>query len=144
MKKNKNKRKHEHKNKNKEIGMQEALKAMSLLTPQQTLSEKLMVDRAMDEMKELAEPMVEYLIAARANADLVRLYMEHYIAQIDNLLAVVDADESHEQGEEDDEGDDEYDEEMMEDDYPDCDGDCDHCHIYVRAVQGGGRSGQAE
>ena len=35
-------------------------------------------------------------------------------------------------------------EEMDDDDYPDCDGDCDHCHIYIRAVQNRGGSGQAE
>ena len=114
MKKNK-KNKSSKKNQNiKNISMQEALKAVGMITPHQMLSEKLIVERAMDELKELAEPMTEYLIAARTNADLVRLYMERYIERIDCLLAVVDIAQQPE--DEEDAFDDEYDYEYEEDD----------------------------
>ena len=100
--------------KNQNISMQEALKAVGMIAPHQMLSEKLIVDRAMDELKELAEPMRECLIAARSNADLVRLYMERYIERIDCLLAVVDIAQQPE--DEEDAFDDEYDYEYEEDD----------------------------
>lgn len=113
MKKNKKNKK----NKNiTNISMQEALKAVGMITPHQMLSEKLIVERAMDELKELAEPMTEYLIAARTNADLVRLYMERYIERIDCLLAVVDTAQQSESDDEEDAFDDEYDDEYEEDD----------------------------
>lgn len=113
MKKNKKNKK----NKNiMNISMQEALKAVGMITPHQMLSEKLIVERAMDELKELAEPMTEYLIAARTNADLVRLYMERYIERIDCLLAVVDTAQQSESDDEEDAFDDEYDDEYEEDD----------------------------
>lgn len=111
MKKNK---KNKSSKKNQNISMQEALKAVGMIAPHQMLSEKLIVDRAMDEMKELAEPMRECLIAARSNADLVRLYMERYIERIDCLLAVVDIAQQPE--DEEDAFDDEYDYEYEEDD----------------------------
>ena len=111
MKKNK---KNKHGKKNQNISMQEALKAVGMFTPHQMLSEKLIVERAMDELKELAEPMRECLIAARSNADLVRLYMERYIERIDCLLAVVDIAQQPE--DEEDAFDDEYDYEYEEDD----------------------------
>ena len=114
MKKNK-KNKSSKKNQNiKNISMQEALKAVGMIAPHQMLSEKLIVDRAMDELKELADPMRECLIAARSNADLVRLYMERYIERIDCLLAVVDIAQQPE--DEEDAFDDEYDDEYEEDD----------------------------
>ena len=114
MKKNK-KNKSSKKNQNvKNISLQEALKAVGMIAPHQMLSEKLIVDRAMDELKELAEPMRECLIAARSNADLVRLYMERYIERIDCLLAVVDI--AHQPDDEEDAFDDEYDDEYEEDD----------------------------
>ena len=114
MKKDK-KNKSSKKNQNvKNISMQEALKAVGMIAPHQMLSEKLIVDRAMDELKELAEPMRECLIAARSNADLVRLYMERYIERIDCLLAVVDITQQPDDGEDD--CDDEYDYEYEEDD----------------------------
>ena len=114
MKKNK-KNKSSKKNQNiKNISMQEAVKAVGMIVPHQMLSEKLIVDRAMDELKELAEPMRECLIAARSNADLVRLYMERYIERIDCLLAVVDIAQQPE--DEEDAFDDEYDYEYEEDD----------------------------
>ena len=114
MKKDK-KNKSSKKNQNiKNISMQEALKAVGMIAPHQMLSEKLIVDRAMDELKELAEPMRECLIAARSNADLVRLYMERYIERIDCLLAVVDIAQQPEDKE--DAFDDEYDYEYEEDD----------------------------
>lgn len=131
--------------KNKNMNVLEALKSVGLITQSQTLSEKLIVERAMEELEELAEPMTRYLIEARANADLIRLYMERYIERIDILLALVDDFKPPEQDGEEEEYDDETAwEEMDDDDYPDCDGDCDHCHIYVRAVQNRGGSGQAE
>lgn len=103
------------KNKNiKSISMKEALKAVGMIAPHQMLSEKLIVDRAMDELKELAEPMRECLIAARSNADLVRLYMERYIERIDCLLAVVDI--AQQTDDEEEAFDDEYDDEYEEDD----------------------------
>ena len=111
MKKNK---KNKSSKKNQNISMQEALKAVGMIAPHQMLSEKLIVDRAMDELKELAEPMRECLIAARSNADLVRLYMERYIERIDCLLAVVDIAQQPE--DEEDAFDDEYDYEYEEDD----------------------------
>ena len=111
MKKNK---KNKSSKKNKNISMQEALKAVGMITPHQMLSEKLIVERAMDELKELAEPMRECLIAARSNADLVRLYMERYIERIDCLLAVVDI--AQQPDDEEDAFDDEYDDEYEEDD----------------------------
>lgn len=113
MKKNK---KNKSNKKNQNISMQEALKAVGMITPHQMLSEKLIVERAMDEMNELAEPMTEYLIAARTNADLVRLYMERYIERIDCLLAVVDTAQQSEPDDEEDAFDDEYDDEYEEDD----------------------------
>ena len=111
MKKNK---KNKSSKKNQNISMQEALKAVGMIAPHQMLSEKLIVDRAMDELKELAEPMRECLIAARSNADLVRLYMERYIERIDCLLAVVDI--ARQPEDEEDAFDDEYDYEYEEDD----------------------------
>ena len=103
------------KNKNiKSISMKEALKAVGMIAPHQMLSEKLIVDRAMDELKELTEPMRECLIAARSNADLVRLYMERYIERIDCLLAVVDI--AQQTDDEEEAFDDEYDDEYEEDD----------------------------
>ena len=111
MKKNK---KNKSSKKNQNISMQEALKAVGMIAPHQMLSEKLIVDRAMDELKELAAPMRECLIAARSNADLVRLYMERYIERIDCLLAVVDI--AQQPDDEEDAFDDEYDDEYEEDD----------------------------
>ena len=113
MKKNK---KNKSSKKNQNISMQEALKAVGMIAPHQMLSEKLIVDRAMDELKELAEPMRACLIAARSNADLVRLYMERYIERIDCLLAVVDIAQKSEPDDEEDAFDDEYDDEYEEDD----------------------------
>jgi len=99
--------------KNQNINVMDALKSAGLITPYQALSEKLVVERAMGELEELAEPMSEYLIAARANADIIRLYMERYIERIDCLLAMVDAVKRPKL---DDEEDDEYDNEYEEDD----------------------------
>lgn len=113
MKKNK---KNKSGKENQNISMQEALKAVGMITPHQMLSEKLIVERAMDELKELAEPMSEYLIAARTNADLVRLYMERYIERIDCLLAIVDTAQHSEPDDKEDDCDDEYDDEYEEDD----------------------------
>ena len=139
MKKNKKSKK------NKNINVREALTAMRLLSLPHNLSEKLMVECSVDQLKNLAKPMTGQLLEARENAELIRLYMKRYIKQIDILLALVDDFKPPEQDGEEEEYDDETAwEEMADDDYPDCDGDCDHCHVYIRAVQNRGGSGQAE
>lgn len=98
------------KNKSRDANMKEALKRVGLEAPYQNLCEKLVVERAQEELGQLLPSMVEHLIAMRTNADLIRCYMERYIERIDSLLAVVD-EVKWPEPEDDEEYDDEYDEE---------------------------------
>ena len=78
------------KDKQKNISMQDALRMAGMDSPYQIQSEKLIVDRAMDELDELVHPMAAQMIAARANAEEIRNYMDRYIDRIDCLLEVFD------------------------------------------------------